>query len=346
MPPLPPVQARPPPRSSQSSRTSQSISDLYDAEARDEMSLATLGGAVKRKKSAKSNTRSARQSTSGSPTSPATAGTPLTRSHSEGAVGSSTDGSPPGGSANGSPQTTVPPVPTIPPSSTAVTASGVPISSPSSTRSSGRASLEVRAARSNSVSSMLSKRTAAIQDLAAVSTMIGERSQIEMFPIDALLIFDLHSLCLHLRRSLGVVLAVREAMWEELQSLVTSPRSDVDLDRYGFYVHEDTMESMRAKYVQLLDQYKRCVCALVGGGEGACADWGSADSDMHVRMSLWSSLVHFGWDYPQRDPMSKAEEMEELRLREDILLARRQAGAENEREPPCRAVRVLVGAKG
>ncbi|RDX46898.1 hypothetical protein OH76DRAFT_1406497 [Lentinus brumalis] len=323
MPPLPPVQPRPPPRSSQSSRTSQSISDLYDAEARDEMSLATLGGAVKRKKSAKSSTRSARQSTSGSPTSPAMAGTPLTRSHSEGAVGSSP--SVPGGSASSNSPTVVPPVPSIPSSSTAVTASGVPLSSPSSKRSSGRASLEVRAARSNSVSSMLSKRTAAIQDLAAVSTMIGERSQIEMFPIDALLIFDLHSLCLHLRRSLGVVLAVREAMWEELQSLVTSPRSDLDLGRYGFYVHEDTMESMRAKYVQLLDQYK---------------------SDMHVRMSLWSSLVHFGWDYPQRDPMSKAEEMEELRLREDILLARRQAGAENEREPPCRAVRVLVGAKG
>ena len=66
---------------------------------------------------------------------------------------------------------------------------------------------------------------------------------------------------------------------------------------------------------------------------------------MHVRMSLWHSLVHFGWDYPQRDPMSKAEEMEELRLREDILIARRRAGAENERKPPCRAVRVLVGAK-
>lgn len=106
---------------------------------------------------------------------------------------------------------------------------------------------------------MMSKRTAAIQDLAAVSTIIGEKSQIEMFPIDALLMFDVHSLCLHLRRSLGVVLAIREAMWEELQILVTSPRPDVDLHKYGFFVHEDTTESIRAKYVQLLDQYKRCV---------------------------------------------------------------------------------------
>ncbi|KAI0723782.1 hypothetical protein C8T65DRAFT_627413 [Cerioporus squamosus] len=327
MPPLPPVQPRPPPRSSQSSRNSQSLYDLYDAEAQDEMSLATFSGPVKRKKSTKSSTRSARQSTSSSPTGPTTSipatSSPLTRSQSEGAVGtvkSSSNGSSSSLSAGsaGHPQTDVPPVPPIPPAATTVTGTGAAVSS-------RRTSTEARTTRSNSVSSMLSKRTAAIQDLAAVSTIIGERSQIEMFPIDALLIFDVHSLCLHLRRSLGVVLAIREAMWEELQSLVTSPRSDVDLDRYGFYVHEDTMESMRAKYVQLLDQYK---------------------SDMHVRMSLWSSLVHFGWDYPQRDPMSKAEEMEELRLREDILIARRQAGAENEREPPCRAVRVLVGAKG
>ena len=69
-------------------------------------------------------------------------------------------------------------------------------------------------------------------------------------------------------------------------------------------------------------------------------------SDMHVRISLWHSLVHFGWEYPQRDPVSRAEEMEELRLREDIITARRNAGAEHEREPPCRAVRILVGAKG
>ena len=84
---------------------------------------------------------------------------------------------------------------------------------------------------------MASKRTAAIQDLAAVSTTIGERSQIEMFPIDGLLMFDMHSLCLHLRRALGVVLAIREAMWEELISLVTSQRPDVDLAKYGFFPH-------------------------------------------------------------------------------------------------------------
>ena len=294
MPPLPPVQPRPPPRSSQSSRNSQSLYDLYDAEAQGEMSLATFSGPVKRKKSSKSGTKSARQSTSGSPTSPGSSvpatSSPLTRSQSDGAVGTlrssmnASSGSLPGSAANGYSHDDVPPVPPIPAS---VAALGTPVSTPTTATSmtsttstststssgsggarGGRSSSEVRASRSDSASSqmsMASKRTAAIQDLAAVSTIIGARSQIEMFPIDALLIFDVHSLCLHLRRSLGVVLAVREAMWEELQSLVTSPRSDVDLDKYGFYVHEDTIESMRAKYVQLLDQYKRCVGSSARG---------------------------------------------------------------------------------
>ena len=105
---------------------------------------------------------------------------------------------------------------------------------------------------------MASKRTAAIQDLAAASTVIGGRSQIELFPLDGLLMFDVHSLCLHLRRALGFVFAIREAMWEELISLVTSQRPDVDLAKYGFFPHEDTLDTMRCKYVQLLDQYKRC----------------------------------------------------------------------------------------
>ncbi|KAI0707807.1 hypothetical protein C8Q76DRAFT_628262 [Earliella scabrosa] len=318
MPPLPPVQPRPRPRSSHSSRHSESIYGgdanlLYDAEADGEMSLAALNnGQLSRKKSGKSGTKSSRQSLSGVPPpgpKPPPTSSPLVRSHSENIVTSTSNGS---GSTR----------PSRNPSATSLSglANGhgngdgsppppLPTSSPTIVTSSG---------------SMMSKKTAAIQDLAAVSTIIGERSQIEMFPIDGLLMFDVHSLCLHLQRALSVALAIREAMWEELQNLVTSSRPDVDLDKYGFFVHEDTMESMRAKYVQLLDQYK---------------------SDMHVRMSLWHSLVHFGWDYPQRDPMSKAEEMEEIRLREDILMARRKAGAENEREPSCRAVRILVGAK-
>ncbi|KAI0807654.1 hypothetical protein C8Q74DRAFT_1363141 [Fomes fomentarius] len=352
MPPLPPVQSRPRPRSSQGSRHSDSIYGdpnlLYDAEAEGEMSLATVGTPVPRKKAVKNGSKSNRQSLHGPPPTASKTrapSSPLVRSHSENNVTSQKSNGPgsskPSRSAsstslhnghghshiysNGHPPPLPPPLPTSPQASGS---SSVLASSRQESLDGHPHSPLTRSSQhsdsSTSLQSMMSKRTAAIQDLAAVSTIIGEKSQIEMFPIDALLMFDVHSLCLHLRRALGVVLAIREAMWEELQSLVTSPRPDVDLDKYGFFVHEDTIESIRAKYVQLLDQYK---------------------NDMHVRMSLWNSLVHFGWDYPQRDPMSKAEEMEEMRLREDILMARRKAGAENEREPACRAVRVLVGAK-
>ena len=73
--------------------------------------------------------------------------------------------------------------------------------------------------------------------------------------------FDVHSLCLHLRRALGFVLAIREAMWEELVALVTTPGGgrEVDLTKYGFFPQEDTLQSMRSKYVQLLDQFKQYV---------------------------------------------------------------------------------------
>ena len=83
--------------------------------------------------------------------------------------------------------------------------------------------------------------------------------------MDRLTMLGNETLFMHLYVAAGMVLGAREAMWEELQSLVTSPRSDVDLDKYGFYVHEDTIESMRAKYVQLLDQYKRCVGSSARG---------------------------------------------------------------------------------
>ena len=275
MPPLPPVQPRPAPRSSSSSH-SDSYGDcdrdlLYDPDAKGEISLATFNKPVSRKKTAK-GTRSNRQSTVGSPiAAPIPEGSPVVRSYSDGPPRSTRSASLHGhgsGSEHGQDRPPPPPPPLPSPMPTTVTASGIPISAPST--KTARGSAEARSSRSNSVSSMMSmasKRTAAIQDLAASSTVIGGRSQIELFPVDALLIFDVHSLCLHLRRALGFVFAIREAMWDELAALVTAAPSpggrgsgsDVDLTKYGFFPHEDTLQSMRSKYVQLLDQYKQCV---------------------------------------------------------------------------------------
>lgn len=65
--------------------------------------------------------------------------------------------------------------------------------------------------------------------------------------------------------------------------------------------------------------------------------------DMQARVALWCSLTNIGWPLPPREPLSKAELIEEERVRESILEARRFSPLE---EPvPCRAVRILVGYK-
>lgn len=65
---------------------------------------------------------------------------------------------------------------------------------------------------------------------------------------------------------------------------------------------------------------------------------------MQARVSLWCSLGDLGWTLPVREPLSKAELIEEERLRESMLEARNRATPE-EMQIPCRAVRVIVGYK-
>ncbi|KAI0823568.1 hypothetical protein BC628DRAFT_1383861 [Trametes gibbosa] len=321
MPPLPPVQPRQHTRSSQSSTSSQSV--LFGDAAYmlpygngdEELSLAALHQAPSA--SAISSAYSTAPGLSGNTVVPITAAahSALNRQHS---YDSRSTGSGSGSSGMNAPA--------LLPKGDLPNRLGSMKSGSGKGSGNSATSTRARSASDASQTSMASKRAAALSDLAAVSTTIGERGQIELFPIDALLIFDVHSLCLHLRRALAVVVALREAMWDELQAAWEAPPDmrDVDLEKYGLSYGGDTLEGVRAKYLAQLDQYK---------------------SDMHVRMSIWHSLVHFGWEYPPRDPISKAEEREQARLREDIQVARRMAGFENTREPPCRAIRVLVGAK-
>lgn len=68
------------------------------------------------------------------------------------------------------------------------------------------------------------------------------------------------------------------------------------------------------------------------------------DRDMHTRVSLWCSLDSCGWPLPSREPLSKAELIEEERLRESMIEARKAATPE-EMQIPCRAQRVVIGYK-
>lgn len=67
-------------------------------------------------------------------------------------------------------------------------------------------------------------------------------------------------------------------------------------------------------------------------------------SDMQARISLWCSLAELGWSVPPREAMSKAELIEEERLYQAMLEARRYASDED-CHTPCRSVRIFVGYK-
>lgn len=65
---------------------------------------------------------------------------------------------------------------------------------------------------------------------------------------------------------------------------------------------------------------------------------------MQARISLWCSLEDMGWESPPREPLSKAELVEEERLRESMIEARKLATME-ELLAVCRSVRVAIGRK-
>lgn len=66
--------------------------------------------------------------------------------------------------------------------------------------------------------------------------------------------------------------------------------------------------------------------------------------DMHARVSFWCSLAELGWPVPPREPLSKAELVEEERLHHAMLEARRFA-SEDDLLTYCRSVRSFVGSK-
>jgi hypothetical protein len=65
---------------------------------------------------------------------------------------------------------------------------------------------------------------------------------------------------------------------------------------------------------------------------------------MQIRVALWASLVNFGWPTPKREPLSKAELIEEERVRQAMVEARKLATPEDF-QTPCRTTRVLIGYK-
>ncbi|KAF8078906.1 hypothetical protein FPV67DRAFT_1466813 [Lyophyllum atratum] len=143
-----------------------------------------------------------------------------------------------------------------------------------------------------------------------------------LFPLEQLELLSERSLAMHLYRSYQSVLACQEAMWEELKDRIRNRKDE--LLPFGWDDDEELEElQSRKKFERLVERYR---------------------SDMQARVSLWCSLSGIGWPFPTREPLSKAELMEEERIRESLLQAR-QFMSEEDRQTPCRALRVLVGYK-
>ncbi|KAJ6519979.1 S-adenosyl-L-methionine-dependent methyltransferase [Mycena sanguinolenta] len=131
------------------------------------------------------------------------------------------------------------------------------------------------------------------------------------------------SLAMHLYRSYQVVLACQEEMWEELKDRIRNRKDE--LKPFGWDDDEELEELQnRTKFELLIDRYR---------------------TDMQTRTALWCSLTGIGWLFPPREPLSKAELIEEERIRAAMIEARTYSQSDDETPSPCRSLRVLVGYK-
>jgi len=141
-----------------------------------------------------------------------------------------------------------------------------------------------------------------------------------IIPVETLGKLGERTRAMNLHHSFMVVLGCRETMWEELKMLQRSHR-DVLTD-LGWECNLEERES-RAKYVELFELF---------------------ESDMRARMSMWYSMTQLGYTLPRREPLEKAELLEEERRRKAILDARALA-REEDFDVPCRIIRVFIGFK-
>ncbi|KAF9502371.1 S-adenosyl-L-methionine-dependent methyltransferase [Pleurotus eryngii] len=153
------------------------------------------------------------------------------------------------------------------------------------------------------------------------STSVSSQPQ-ALFRSENLAALNERSLAMHLYRGYQTVLACQEAMWDELIDRLRNKKEE--LKPYGWEDDEE-LEALqhRMRFERLIERYR---------------------SDMQARIALWCSLCGIGWPFPPREPLTKAELIEEERIREGMLEARNYATPED-LQAPCRALRALVGYK-
>ncbi|KAH9044558.1 hypothetical protein EDB85DRAFT_1910073 [Lactarius pseudohatsudake] len=142
-----------------------------------------------------------------------------------------------------------------------------------------------------------------------------------IIPVETLSKLGERTRAMNLHHSFMVVLGCREAMWEELKMLQRS-RKNVLAD-LGWESNNQEERESRARFDELFELF---------------------ESDTRARISMWYSMTELGYTLPKREPLEKAELLEEERRRKAILDARAQA-REEDFDVPCRIIRVFVGFK-
>lgn len=149
-----------------------------------------------------------------------------------------------------------------------------------------------------------------------------EALPISLLPVEQLERLDERSLAMHLYRSFQSILANQESMWEELVHWIRERKEA--LSEFG-WEDDDELEELasRKKFERLIDRFK---------------------SDMYFRIGLWFTLTGMDWPFPQREPLTKAELIEEERMRQSLLEGQKYI-TEEDLQTTCRSVRVIVGYK-
>ena len=148
---------------------------------------------------------------------------------------------------------------------------------------------------------------------------------------------------MHLYRSFQGVMGVQESMWEELKDWVRNKADTLtELGWDDEVIGDQEDNHVRLRFERLLKRYERCVnCFLCCSSE----DINSLSSDMFTRISFWCSLTEiFGWDLPPKEPLTKAEHIEEEGIHKAIKEAMESA-SDDDLQTPCRSSRLIIGFK-
>jgi hypothetical protein len=178
------------------------------------------------------------------------------------------------------------------------------------------------------------------EETTAILGFAGKESSL-LIPMQDMMALAPETLATHLYRASEGVLACQEAMWEQLKDRVRN--RPTELKELG-WDDDDELEEMvaRKKFETLVQRYRECVFTLTISGYVLKNK--KKFSDMHHRVAPWYSLTRMGWELPPQGPLSRAEIVEEERLRQAMLDARKLATEDT--QIPCRSIRVIAGVKG